>query len=50
MDEEVLKKTIYKLSQRIAGLTVDLDLAYSQIDLLKVELKNVTEKKKEIKN
>lgn len=40
MDEEVLKKTIYKLSQRIAALTVDLDLAYSQIDLLKAELQN----------
>jgi hypothetical protein len=31
---EVLKKTVYKLSQRVANLTLDLDLAHAQIELM----------------
>lgn len=33
--EMVLQRTIEKQSKRIATLTLDLDLAYSQIELLK---------------
>ena len=36
---EVLRKTVGKLSDRIADLTLHLDLAYSQIDILNEQLK-----------
>lgn len=38
MELDVLKKTVQKQSSRIAGLMLDLDLAYSQIEYLNEQL------------
>lgn len=48
MDEvELLKKTLYKQSQRIAALSLDLDLAHTQIDILNEQLKEKEQPKAE---
>lgn len=48
MDEtEVYKRTMGKQAQRIASLTLDLDLAHAQIDLLNEQLKETNNSDKE---
>lgn len=37
---DVLKRTISKQAQRIANLTLDLDLAHAQIEILDEQLKS----------
>lgn len=42
MDEiEIYKLTMGKQAQRVANLTLDLDLAHAQIDLLNEQLKEL---------
>ncbi|MGP9039825.1 hypothetical protein [Cytobacillus kochii] len=43
--EKVLLSTVSKLSNRIANLTLDLDLAHAQLEIIKKE-KEVTEEAK----
>lgn len=48
MDEvEIYKQTMSRQAQRIANLTLDLDLAHSQIDMLNEKLKTIKEGKEE---
>lgn len=42
--EKVFRKTIEKQSRRIAALVLDLDLAHSQIEILKEEKANIENK------
>lgn len=38
--ETILQRTAQKQSSRIANLTLDLDIAYTQIELLQQEMKD----------
>ena len=41
---EVYEKTLHRQANRIATLTLDLDLAYTQIDMLKEKMATMEEK------
>lgn len=41
---EVLKRTLSRQANRIANLTMDLDLAYAQIEMLNEQLNKTEEK------
>jgi len=47
---EIYKRTLNKQANRIANLTLDLDLAHSQIDILQAELNQMKEERKKPKN
>lgn len=48
MDEiEIYKQTMSRQAQRVANLTLDLDLAHTQIDMLNEELKQIKNSDKE---
>lgn len=47
--ELVLQRTVEKLSQRVANLSLDLDLAHSQIEVMKDREDARQEVKKETK-
>ena len=44
---EIYKQTMGRQAQRIANLTLDLDLAHTQIDMLNEELKQLKNSDKE---
>ncbi|HLR58930.1 MAG TPA: hypothetical protein VK094_00430 [Pseudogracilibacillus sp.] len=45
--EEILRRTVEKQGQRIASITIDLDLAHSQIEVMKAAEEEVVKKNKE---